>query len=91
VQSPATNKTNNNVALAATTNQKIEGLYYCWTHGLGYNKDYTSTNCNLASEGHRAEATVFIMLGGNNCIRRQKAELQNFTPKPHEGTLVALQ
>ena len=55
-------------------NKENLGLYYCWTHGLGRNADYTSKACTNKAHGHQLESTLFNMLGGNNCIHRGKNE-----------------
>lgn len=64
--------------MAATTTQnpnpRGNTLHYCWTHGLGTNSSHESSTCKTPAEGHRAEATVFNMLGGNNTIHRQRGE-----------------
>jgi hypothetical protein len=60
----------------------ISGIYYCWTHGVGFNKDHTSTSCQSPQSGHRSESTIINMMGGNNFVRRQRNEKQIFVPTP---------
>ena len=60
-------------------------LFYCWTHGAGHNKDHTSATCKAPQAGHRAEATIHNMLGGNNLIHRQRGEKQVFVPPPRKS------
>ena len=48
-------------------------MYYCWTHGLGKNRNHTSATCNNKAEGHKDEATADNMLGGNNKIMSARA------------------
>ena len=43
-------------------------MYYCWTHGLGKNRNHTSPTCKNKAEGHKDEATADNMMGGNNKI-----------------------
>lgn len=43
-------------------------MYYCWSHGLGINKDHTSASCNFPKEGHITTATADNMQGGRNTI-----------------------
>ena len=43
-------------------------FFYCWTHGLGRNKEHTSATCNRKSEGHKTDATLDNMMGGSNTI-----------------------
>lgn len=43
-------------------------MYYCWTHGLGTNASHTSATCERKAEGHKDNATVINMQGGNNTI-----------------------
>ena len=50
------------------------GLYYCWSHGLGINKNHTSTTCSNKQPGHQTKATVFNMMGGCNRIHRRYQE-----------------
>ena len=63
------------IAAAAITPQprtvRIDGsvaMYYCWSHGLGINKDHTSATCNFPKEGHITTATADNMQGGRNTI-----------------------
>jgi len=43
-------------------------MYYCWMHGLGFNRNHTSGTCSNPAEGHRTSATVKNMQNGNNTI-----------------------
>ena len=43
-------------------------MFYCWTHGLGLNANHTSASCQMRGTGHREDATVINMQGGNNTI-----------------------
>ena len=43
-------------------------MYYCWTHGLGKNRNHTSPTCKNKADGHKDEATADNMMGGNNKI-----------------------
>jgi hypothetical protein len=44
-------------------------IYYCWTHGLGkQSATHTSTTCANPGEGHKHDATILNMMGGNNRI-----------------------
>jgi hypothetical protein len=43
-------------------------MYYCWSHGLGTNKNHTGPTCNRKKEGHKDEATADNMMNGNNTI-----------------------
>jgi len=49
--------------------------YYCWTHGLGINRAHTSITCNHKATGHRDEAVMGNMLGGNNTMQRSRNEV----------------
>lgn len=57
-----------------TAKTGIEGLHYCWTHGLGRNAEHTSLTCTKPAEGHQRQATAINMMGGNNTIRRSRGE-----------------
>jgi len=52
---------------AITTNNGIS-MYYCWTHGLGFNRTHTSATCSNLANGHCLNATVKNMPGSNNTI-----------------------
>jgi hypothetical protein len=41
-------------------------MYYCWLHGLGKDKQHTSSTCTFKKDGHINMATVDNMQGG--CI-----------------------
>ena len=43
-------------------------MYYCWSHGLGINKQHTSPTCTFKKDGHIDTATVDNMQGGCNRI-----------------------
>ena len=45
-------------------------FYYCWTHGLGTNRNHTSATCQRPADGHQTTATARHMMGGNNTILR---------------------
>jgi len=43
-------------------------MYYCWTHGLGFNHNHMSATCSKPADGHNTSAMVKNMHGGNNTI-----------------------
>jgi hypothetical protein len=43
-------------------------MYYCWSHGLGINKQHTSPTCTFKKDGHIDMATADNMQGGCNLI-----------------------
>jgi hypothetical protein len=43
-------------------------MYYCWTHGLGKSASHTSAGCENPAEGHKTNATIKNMMGGNDRI-----------------------
>lgn len=47
-------------------------MFYCWTHGLGFNPAHTGTSCMRRDDGHKEEATVKNMMGGCNLIMRPR-------------------
>ena len=49
-------------------------FYYCWSHGLGRNKDHTSKSCKKPKEGHQRKATIHNMLGGSARIMRKRGD-----------------
>jgi hypothetical protein len=81
VQQP--NTTNGNTTNANT----ITTLHYCWTHGAGPNPNHTSQTCIGPAPGHRHEACLTNMLGGNNIIHRRRGETQVFVPPKRKATL----
>ena len=54
-------------------------VYYCWMHGLGFNKNHTSTTCSNPAEGHCQTATVKNMQGGNNTIMSNRRKPKTTT------------
>jgi hypothetical protein len=58
------------------------GFHYCWSHGLGRNPNHTSANCNNKATGHRSDATLLNMQGGNNNIARGRNEKPVFRHIP---------
>jgi hypothetical protein len=48
----------------------IDGIkmYYCWSHGLGFNSNHTSCTCKTKKDGHRDNATIRSRKGGSNMI-----------------------
>jgi len=52
---------------AVVTNDGLH-MFYCWTHGLGFNCNHTSTTCSKPSSGHNSSAMVKNMHGGKNTI-----------------------
>jgi hypothetical protein len=43
-------------------------LYYCWTHGLGFSKNHTSSTCTNRTVGHIDTATFRNPQGGSNKV-----------------------
>jgi hypothetical protein len=68
-----------------TTSTMTNTLYYCWTHGAGPNSKHTSSTCTAPTPGHRHEACLTNMLGGNNIIHRRRGEVQVFVPKRNQN------
>jgi len=62
----------------ATANDGTQ-VYYCWTHGLGFNKNHTSATCSNPAEGHCQTATVKNMRGGNNTIMSNRRKPKTTT------------
>lgn len=50
-------------------------MYYCWSHGLGYNPEHTGYTCTETEPGHKKEATQYNMMGGCNRIHRLEGEV----------------
>jgi hypothetical protein len=50
------------------------GWHYCWPHGLGQILEHTSHTCANRSVGHREDAVVGHMMGGNNSINRRRGK-----------------
>jgi len=44
-------------------------MFYCWTHGLGFNRTHTSATCANPADGHRTSATATNMQNGKNTIQ----------------------
>jgi len=56
-------------------------VFYCWTHGLGFNKNHTSATCSNLAKGHCQTATIRNMRGGNSNIMSS-----HHCPKPDATT-----
>lgn len=65
---------NANAAPDFITTMSLTDAPYCWSHGLGWNRNHTSPTCTNRAEGHQENAIVTDMLGGNNTIRRKRGE-----------------
>lgn len=56
-------------------------MYYCHTHGLGYDREHTSITCNRKAPGHVDSATVIDMQGGTQKIAKYRAPRRGTTPR----------
>jgi hypothetical protein len=43
-------------------------MYYCWSHGLGFNSNHTSCTCRTKKDGHHDDATIRSRKGSSNMI-----------------------
>jgi hypothetical protein len=79
---PPNNPAPNNGARSSNNfnNTTITGVYYCWTHGIGFNPNHTSTTCTYPHENHKTAATFRNMMGGNNMIKRKRNKRQVWQP-----------
>ena len=59
-------------------------MAYCWTHGLSTNTSHTSATCQRKADGHRDDATVTNMLGGNDRIRQGRPRHAATVATPQE-------
>jgi len=59
-------------------------VFYCWTHGLGFNQNHTSATCSKPADGHCQTTTIKNMHGGNNTIMSNHRK-----PKPTDATATA--
>jgi hypothetical protein len=48
--------------------------FYCWSHGLSTNRNHTSATCDSPADGHKANASLHDMMGGNTTIKRRRGE-----------------
>jgi hypothetical protein len=80
VAARATRTADNNTVSTPINTDTPTALYYCWTHGAGPNSGQTSQLCNMPAPGHRHEASITNMLGGNNIIHQRRGEVQVFVP-----------
>ena len=56
------------------------GRGYCWTHGYCLSSSHTSRTCMHKATGHRDDATIDNMFGGNNTIMRHRNEPAVYRP-----------
>jgi len=61
-----------------TSSAKDPKLSYCWTHGILSNPGHTSLTCTNKAHGHKEDATLHNMLGGNNVARRKFGEKNDY-------------
>lgn len=52
-------------------------VYYCWTHGLGFNTGHTSATCQRKAPNHQDAATVDNTMGGNTTIMTRRTRPSN--------------
>ncbi|KAG7372176.1 hypothetical protein IV203_018319 [Nitzschia inconspicua] len=60
--SAAPTTSSNSITVDSTT------MYYCWSHGLGFNPNHTSATCQRPSEKHDHTATIRNPKGGCRLI-----------------------
>jgi hypothetical protein len=63
-------KENISPAVSSKPDVNVDGIkmYYCWSHGLGFNSNHTSCTCKTKKDGHRDDATIRSRKGGSNII-----------------------
>ena len=54
------------------TVNKGAAMYYCWSHRLGINPNYTGQTCKNRKDGHKEEATATNMMSGCNIIMESR-------------------
>ena len=57
-------------------------MYYCWSHGLGINKQHTSPSCTFKKDGHINTATADNVQGRCNLIMGPPARGAAMFPQP---------
>jgi len=55
------------LACSIMTNDGLH-MFYCWTHGLGFNSTHTNATCSNPTKGHCTTTTIKNMQSGNNTI-----------------------
>jgi hypothetical protein len=75
-----TERSTTNAGPSATANAAAYG--YCWSHDLSKNCQHTSATCNHPADGHKREATLYKMMGGNNTILCPQHEPAVFVANP---------
>jgi hypothetical protein len=63
-------KENISPAVLSKLDVNINGIkmYYCWSHGLGFNSNHTSCTCKTKKDRHRDDAMIRSRKGGSNMI-----------------------
>lgn len=59
-------------AAPVTKADGVVEVFYCWSHGLGFNKGHTSKSCNFPLPGHKHDANILDMMGGKAEIMQRK-------------------
>jgi hypothetical protein len=63
----------------------VTGRSYCWTHGYCLGSNHTSLTCLHKAAGHREDATIVNMFGGNNTIARNRDQPLVYRHPPRNG------
>ena len=92
-RSGATSPTFSEITQASTFTEAtatMKDVKYCWSHGLyPRGNGHTSKECQHKRTGHKEDATMFNMQGGNNSIRRTRGEINDYArlnrPNDKEG------
>jgi len=58
----------NTLTAHVVTDNGVHMMFYCWTHGLGFNCMHTSVMCTNPTDGHSNTATATNMQGGKNIV-----------------------
>ena len=63
-------KENISPAMSSKLDVNVDGIkmYYCWSHGLGFNSNHTSCTCKTKKDGHCDDATILSRKGNSNMI-----------------------
>jgi hypothetical protein len=60
--------------------------YYCWSHGLGIDKQHTSPTCTFKKDGHIDTATADNVQGRCNLIMGPPRQRRRDVPPAGKGT-----
>jgi hypothetical protein len=87
---PRTKKTSPHLPCLVRTSPTLSfdtvEMFYCWSHGLGFNPKHTSHTCNTKTDGHKMMLPFIIAWEGSNTI--WESNHKNEKDRSHQMSLL---